>query len=179
MNYPYLSGVNYESVVDGPGVRAAIFLSGCNHNCPGCHNQETHDPTYGSQLNDAMIYTIAYLIDRRPYLSGITLTGGDPLYNVEATLNFLKKLKEDLAERWDSLTVWLYTGYTWEQLMCRRAIDEHLQELLSMVHVVVDGPFLQSKADARLPFCGSSNQRLIDVQKSLQLSVPLLFNPFL
>jgi len=177
MKYPYLSGVNYESVADGPGVRAAIFLSGCGHNCPGCHNPDTHDPHCGSQLSDASIYTIAYLIENRPYISGITLTGGDPLYDVEATLNFVKRLSEYLEDRWNNLSVWLYTGYTWEQLMKRYAVDDNLKLLLSMVDVVVDGPFVQSLADKRLAFCGSSNQRIIDVKGSLKIGLPLLYNP--
>lgn len=177
MIYPYLSGVNYESVADGPGVRAAIFLSGCNHNCPGCHNPDTHNPCFGAEISQASITTIAYLIDKRPYISGITLTGGDPLYDVEATLNFVSDLKTELGERWDELNVWLYTGYTWEQLMLRYRIDDNLQKLLHMVDVVVDGPFVQSLADKRLAFCGSSNQRIIDVKDSLKLGLPLLFNP--
>lgn len=176
MTYPYLSGVNYESVADGPGVRAAIFLSGCTHNCPGCHNRQTHDPCYGSQLNDAMIYTIAYLIDNRPHISGITLTGGDPLYNIEATANFLSKLKEYLGERWNKLNVWLYTGYTWNQIMEKYKTDEHLQRLLLMVDVVVDGPFIQNQADKRLAFRGSLNQRIVDVQRSMKYGIPVQWN---
>ena len=177
MIYPYLSGVNYESVADGPGVRAAIFLSGCNHNCPGCHNPDTHNPCFGSQISKASIVTIAYLIDKRPYISGLTLTGGDPLFNVKATMNFLTELKSELGERWEKLDKWLYTGYTWEQLMMRYRMDEDLQNLLSMIDVVVDGPFVKSLADKRLAFCGSSNQRIIDVKGSLKIGLPLLFNP--
>ena len=176
MTYPYLSGVNYESVADGPGVRAAIFLSGCTHHCPGCHNPQTHDPHYGSRLNDAMIYTIAYLIDKRPYISGITLTGGDPLYDIEATTNFLYRLREYLGERWNSLNVWLYTGYTWKQIMYKYASNEHLQKLLLLIDVIVDGPYVAAGADKRLPFRGSVNQQLIDVRQSIKIGIPVWWN---
>ena len=177
MTYPYLSGVNYESIADGPGVRTAIFLSGCNHNCPGCHNPDTHDPRYGERITEPTIGTIAYNIHIRRFLSGITLTGGDPLYDVERTYDFLYSLRNKLGNRWDSLSVWLYTGYTWEQLMKRYAVEDNLKLLLSMIDVVVDGPFVPSLADKRLAFCGSSNQRIIDVRGSLKLGLPLLFNP--
>lgn len=177
MTYPYLSGINYESAADGPGVRTAIFLSGCNHNCPGCHNPDTHDPRYGEWMTEQTIGTIAYNIHIRRFLSGITLTGGDPMYDVDRTYNFLHSLRNKLGNRWDTLSIWLYTGYTWEQLMKRYAADDKLRLLLSMIDVVVDGPFVQSLADKRLAFCGSSNQRIIDVKGSLKLGLPLLYNP--
>lgn len=176
MTYPYLSGITYESVVDGPGVRAAIFLSGCEHNCCNCHNPETHNPYNGYLLNEAMIYTIAHLIYNRSFISGITLTGGDPLYNIEATLNFLNKLKEDLDDTWNFLNKWLYTGYTWEQLMQRYHSNMHLQKLLSMIDVIVDGPYVESLSDKSLAFKGSSNQRIIDVQESLKRNTIILWN---
>ena len=174
--YPYLSGVNYESVVDGPGIRAAIFLSGCKHLCPGCHNPQTHNPQFGSQLNNAMIYTIAYSINNRDYIDGITLTGGDPLYNIEATFDFLMKLRNDLGDRWNKLNVWLYTGYTWAQLIEKRKTDYFLKTLLSMIDVVVDGPYVELHADKTLAFRGSANQRIIDVKKSIEQNQIVLWN---
>ena len=177
MTYPYISGINYESIADGPGVRAAIFLSGCNHSCPGCHNPQAQDPQFGQPITDELIEGIANNIASRDYLSGITLTGGDPLFDVEKTCNFLLSLRKSLGCLWGDYSVWLYTGYTWGQLMKLRAADEYFRTLLSMVDVVVDGPFVQSLADKRLAFCGSSNQRVIDVRGSLKLGLPLLFNP--
>lgn len=176
MIYPYISGVNYESVADGPGVRAAIFLSGCTHNCPGCHNPQTHDPCFGSQIDELTINNIAHNIHRRSFLSGITLTGGDPLYDTDKTYQFLYSLRNRMGNRWDTLSVWLYTGYTWEKLMKLYPTFENLRSLLSMIDVIVDGPFIQSQADKTLAFRGSTNQRLIDVQKSLQQGVPVLWN---
>ena len=177
MIYPYISGVDYESVADGPGVRTAIFLSGCTHNCPGCHNPQTHDPCFGKEIGELIIGTIAHNINIRNFLSGITLTGGDPLYDTDKTYQFLYSLRNKICNRWEKLSVWLYTGYTWEQLMKLYPTYQNLQHLLSMVNVVVDGPFIQKQADKTLAFRGSSNQRLIDVQKSLQQGVPVLWNP--
>lgn len=176
MIYPYISGVDYESVADGPGVRAAIFLSGCTHNCPGCHNPQTHDPCHGVEMNELVVNTIAYNIHIRKFLSGITLTGGDPLYDTDKTYAFLVSLRNKLGKRWDTTSVWLYTGYTWEKLMKLYPAFDNLRNLLSMVDVVVDGPFIQTRADKTLAFRGSSNQRLIDVQKSLKQGVPVLWN---
>lgn len=176
MIYPYVSGVDYESVADGPGVRAAIFLSGCTHNCTGCHNPQTHDPCHGVEANELIVNTIAHNIHIRKFLSGITLTGGDPLYDTDKTYAFLYSLRNRLSKRWDTTSVWLYTGYTWEKLMKLHPAFDNLRNLLSMVDVVVDGPFIQSRADKTLAFRGSSNQRLIDVQKSLKQGVPVLWN---
>jgi anaerobic ribonucleoside-triphosphate reductase activating protein len=176
MIYPYISGINYESVADGPGVRAAIFLSGCTHTCPGCHNPKTHDPCCGSRINELTINNIAHNIHVARFLSGITLTGGDPLYNIDQTYNFLYSLRNRVGEQWNTMSVWLYTGYTWEKLMKLYPAFENLRSLLSMIDVIVDGPFIQSQADKTLAFRGSTNQRLIDVQKSLQQGVPVLWN---
>ena len=172
----YLSGVDYESVTDGPGVRTSIFLSGCKHMCPGCHNPETHNPQFGSKLNDVMIETIAYFIGNRPYLDGITLTGGDPLYNPEATLEFVLHLKRSLDKQWNKLSVWLYTGYTWEQIEQNMQSNDSLKYLVSMIDVIVDGQFIESLSDKRLAFKGSSNQRIIDVKSSIENKSVVLYS---
>lgn len=171
---PYISGIDYESVADGPGIRAAIFLSGCNHNCPGCHNPQTHDPFFGQPADDNLIDGIADNLKERDYLTGITLTGGDPLFNPGYTLAFLRALRMRLFTRWNKYSVWLYTGYTWEQVLMRMKKDISLRILVSMCEVVVDGPFVEALADKTLAFRGSSNQRLIDVQKSLKQGVTVL-----
>lgn len=173
---PYLSGVNYESVADGPGVRAAIFLSGCNHFCPGCHNPDTHDPMYGQPIDSAVLETIASNIESKSYISGITLTGGDPLYNPRYTYNFVRALRHRLWRTWSNYSIWLYTGYTWEQIVARMQKDTHLRLLISMCNVVVDGMFVQTLADKTLAFRGSSNQRLIDVSQSLKQGHPVLWD---
>ena len=176
MTYPYLSGINYESVADGPGIRAAIFLSGCTHNCQGCHNPQTHDPCFGARIDELAVNNIAHNIHIRNFLSGITLTGGDPLYDIDKTYNFLYSLKNRMGARWDTLSIWLYTGYTWEKLMKLYPTFENLRCLLSMIDVIVDGQFVQDQADKTLAFRGSSNQRLIDVKQSIKQRVPVIWN---
>ena len=88
----HIAGVNYDSLVDGEGVRAAIYLSGCRHHCPGCHNYDAQSPEFGQILTPSLLSSIAEEIKKREYLSGITLTGGDPLYDPEATEIMLEAL---------------------------------------------------------------------------------------
>ena len=160
-----VAGVNYDSLADGEGVRAAIFFSGCSHHCPGCHNLKAQDSQYGVVVTPELIQTVAAEINKRPYLSGITLTGGDPLFHALQTTEFLRKL---LAMLDRPLTVWLYTGYVWEKVSRLNIFD--------MVDIVVDGPFVQELADKRLPFRGSVNQRIIDVRKSKESASVVLYN---
>ena len=161
VDYGFLAGVNYESACDGTGVRTAIFFSGCAHNCPGCHNPETHDPHFGVLISENIIYEIAEEIKKRPYLSGITLTGGDPLYKPLAVLRFLVKLKRFLGFL---PNIWLYTGYTMDQIERGDIPDPlHGRMLVDMCDVIVDGPFVKDLADKRLAFRGSSNQHIIAI----------------
>ena len=167
-----LAGVNYESLVDGEGVRVAIYLSGCPHHCPNCQNPETWDSKNGERITDKLVASIADEIDKRPFITGITLTGGDPMYKADDTWLFLLKLANyigDLAV--DDFNIWIYTGYTWEELMEGKGFpfpeQIAIKALLNVTTVLVDGPFIQELADKRLLFRGSSNQRLIDVQQSL------------
>lgn len=170
--YPRIAGVNYESMVDGEGVRAVIFLSGCSHHCPECHNHAAQDPNYGVECTDELLEEIADEIKKRPFISGITLSGGDPFYDVEKTRNFLMALSERYIEKGiHPQTVWIYTGYTFDEIadMYRASSGKRLAiyELLTNCEVLVDGRFEKELADKRLAFRGSSNQRIIDVKKSI------------
>ena len=162
--YPNLSGVNFESFVDGEGVRATIYLSGCSHNCPGCHNPQAHDPLAGASLSLEDIKSIASEINKRPYLTGITLSGGDPFFNTNKTANFLLALLGFIEK--DNLTIWIYTGFCFKDIL--QIESQSARKLLSLTDVLVDGPFIQSLASKTLKFRGSSNQRIIDVQKTLE-----------
>lgn len=162
--YPNIAGVDYESCTDGEGVRTAIYLSGCSHHCLSCHNPETHDPDYGTPITNDLIAQLADRINNTPNLSGITLTGGDPFYDPEKTARFLFILRPYLSH---SPNIWCYTGYTWEQLAGMTRQNKYANLLLSAIDVIVDGEFVQTLADKRLPFAGSSNQRIIDVKQSL------------
>lgn len=151
-----LSGVTGDSIVDGPGLRLTIFTQGCLHNCPGCHNPQTHDPNGGSWADTEDILAAAA---ENPLLDGITLSGGDPFLQPVPCL----ALAEGAHKL--GLNVWTYTGYTWEALLEENDADK--LALLKETDVLVDGPFLLAERSLELQFCGSRNQRLIDVKKSL------------
>ena len=145
-----LSGVTGDSIVDGPGLRLTIFTQGCLHHCPGCHNPQTHDPEGGSWADTEDILAAAA---ENPLLDGITLSGGDPFLALAEGAHKI------------GLNVWTYTGYTWEALWEENAPEKIA--LLKETDVLVDGPFLLAERSLELRFCGSRNQRLIDVKKSL------------
>ncbi|MBR3100133.1 MAG: anaerobic ribonucleoside-triphosphate reductase activating protein [Muribaculaceae bacterium] len=139
--------------VDGPGLRTSVYLAGCPHHCPGCHNPQSWDPCGGREMSvDELMAVIAY--NEAP----LTLSGGDPMAQPQAVLQLLRRVKAELG-----LNVWLYTGYTWEQLV--QAPD--LAAILPFVDVVVDGPFVLAQRDTTLRFRGSANQRLINVPATL------------
>lgn len=151
-----LSGVTGDSIVDGPGLRLTIFTQGCLHNCPGCHNPQTHDPNGGSWADTEDILAAAA---ENPLLDGITLSGGDPFLQPVPCLALAEGVHKI------GLNVWTYTGYTWEALLEEN--DAEKLALLKETDVLVDGPFLLAERSLELRFCGSRNQRLIDVKKSL------------
>lgn len=151
-----LSGVTGDSIVDGPGLRLTIFTQGCLHHCPGCHNPQTHDPEGGSWADTEDILAAAA---ENPLLDGITLSGGDPFLQPVPCLALAEGAHKI------GLNVWTYTGYTWEALLEEN--DAEKLALLKETDVLVDGPFLLAERSLELLFCGSRNQRLIDVKKSL------------
>ena len=151
-----LSGVTGDSIVDGPGLRLTIFTQGCLHHCPGCHNPQTHDPEGGSWADTEDILAAAA---ENPLLDGITLSGGDPFLQPVPCLALAEGAHKI------GLNVWTYTGYTWEALSEENDADK--LALLKETDVLVDGPFLLAERSLELQFCGSRNQRLIDVKKSL------------
>ena len=145
-----------DSIVDGPGLRLTIFTQGCPHHCPGCHNPQTHDPEGGSWADTEDILAAAA---ENPLLDGITLSGGDPFLQPVPCLALAEGAHKI------GLNVWTYTGYTWEALLEEN--DAEKLALLKETDVLVDGPFLLAERSLELRFCGSRNQRLIDVKKSL------------
>lgn len=161
----YLCGVNFESMVDGEGVRAVLFVSGCLHNCPYCHSPQTHNFTYGVEVNQELIDEINKEITKRPYISGITLSGGDCMYSPVETLKLIKKLNIPHNN------IWCYTGFTFEQLIT----NNNQLQLLKHINVLVDGRFEYDKRDISLAFKGSSNQRIIDVKQSLKQGKVILY----
>lgn len=161
-----IAGFVNDSIVDGPGLRFAVFTQGCLHNCPGCHNPETHDVNGGREED---VETLIVKMKQNPLLSGLTLSGGDPMLQPVPCLTLAK------AAHAAFLNVWTYTGYTWEQLMQRQNADE--MALIQETDVLVDGPFILAQRSLELDWCGSKNQRLIDVKKSLAAGNVVLWTP--
>ena len=139
------------SIVDGPGIRYGVFVQGCPHNCPGCHNQASHEFGAGKDKNIEEIYNN---IKAAPSTQGVTFSGGEPFEQAEAFAELGKLLKD--------YNIWCYTGYTYEQLQNKPGADK----LLAVIDVLVDGPFVQSKKSLDALYKGSTNQRLIDMNKT-------------
>ena len=148
-----------ESIVDGEGIRTVIWTQGCRHNCPSCHNPSTHDFD-GGFLRD--VEDLCEEIKNISFQDGITLSGGDPLEQIDACLEIAKFCHSI------DLNVWCYTGYTTEALLKSCEKEENLRELLENIDVLVDSPFILELKSYNVPFRGSSNQRIIDCKKSIE-----------
>ena len=154
------SPTTFDSIVDGPGLRAVIWTQGCNHNCKGCQNPQTHDLCGGYEADTD---DIAKNIQKLKLHRGVTLSGGEPFMQSEALIEVAKVCKAN------NLDVWAYTGYTFEELVDKKnpSYFNNLN-LLRNIDVLVDGRFIEAKRDISLKFRGSSNQRIIDVKKTLE-----------
>lgn len=150
-----------ESYVDGPEIRFTVFTQGCIHNCPGCHNPQTHDFNKGIYFDNEKIVE---LMNKNPLIEGLTLSGGDPLMQIDECLDLAKMVKNQ-DKNYDIV---LYTGYTFEQIIEMGKNNDNLMELLKYIDYLIDGPFILKLRDLELNYCGSSNQRVIDVQKTLK-----------
>ena len=147
-----------DSIVDGEGIRTVVWTQGCIHNCPGCHNPETHsfDKGYLVEVDE-----LCNQIKELEFQDGVTLSGGDPMCQIDACLEIAKFCQSN------NLNVWCYTGYTMETLLKRCDKENKLRELLLNIDVLVDSPFILELKSYNVPFRGSSNQRLIDSKKSV------------
>ena len=148
---------------DRPGLRTSIYMAGCNHHCPGCHNHASWDPKGGEERSlDELMQGIAY--NEAP----VTLSGGDPLQPPDGTRALIHRIKQELG-----YNVWCFTGYTWEEI----EKDPVLLDVVRELDVLVDGPFIQAQRDISLRFRGSRNPRLIDVQRTLATGHLTLWTP--
>jgi anaerobic ribonucleoside-triphosphate reductase activating protein len=152
-----VAGIIKESIVDGPGIRMVVFSQGCKHNCPGCHNPETHSFEGGSLVS---IDSILEQAKKNPLLDGITLSGGDPFEQAEALAELAGKAKML------GLNVITYTGYTYEYLLQHSTKRTEWAKLLGQTDILVDGRFDLQKKNALLKFRGSTNQRIIDLNRT-------------
>ena len=166
-----ISGIVEDSIVDGPGLRLCVFVQGCPHHCPGCHNPQTHDFNAGREVD---LQDIFRKYKENPLLSGVTISGGEPFCQAGPLAVLGSMIHEEGGE------VITYTGYLYEDLVQRAAHEEAVTALLSVTDLLIDGPYIEAHRSLETPFRGSSNQRLLLIRQGLSaglapepLSLPL------
>lgn len=165
----YYGNILYYDIANGPGIRTALFVSGCRNHCPGCFNEVTWDFHYGKPYTDQ---TEAEIIDslKLPVCDGLTILGGEPFEpeNQPTVLHLIQEARSAVPEK----SIWMYSGYTWEKLTGQIPSHAYLKditpEILKNIDTLVDGKFMLEKRDLMLNYRGSSNQRIIEVQPSLK-----------
>lgn len=162
--------IKYCDIANGPGIRTSVFVSGCRNACRGCFNTEAWDFDFGEDFSDEVQQAVIQSVSNR-YASGITLLGGEPMdeRNQEAVLGFIRRVRNTLPDT----SIWLYTGFTLEQLFGLKTarvqcITPHTDEILALIDVLVDGPYIDEEHSIMLRFKGSRNQRIIDMKKSIR-----------
>lgn len=159
MNY---HDITHDNMLNGDGIRVVLWVAGCEHHCQGCQNPITWNPDDGKPFTAAEIDEIFTELGK-DHVSGITFSGGDPLH--PANRNMVYNIGKIVQQSYPNKTVWMYTGYTWEQIL----EDAELLAMMDAVDVLVDGRFEESLLDKNAKWVGSSNQRVIDVLKSLKV----------
>lgn len=153
-----IAGTANDSIVDGPGIRYTIFTQGCPHNCPGCHNPQTHDFCGGTVVDTKNLIDE---IKSNPLLDGVTFSGGEPFCQPAPLCEIAAQIKNT------GMNIVTYTGYTFEYLLENATSENGYMELLSYTDILVDGEFLIGQKTLDAEFKGSKNQRVIDCNKSL------------
>lgn len=165
MNY---HNIKTDDMLNGDGLRVTCWVSGCNMGCFNCYNPQTWDFNSGIPFTENTMQEILYDLSK-PYIKGLTLSGGHPLdpHNAPKVLEIVKRVKMVFPNK----DIWIYSGYVWENIMK----DETLREILKYIDVLVDGAYVDELRDISLAFRGSSNQRIIDVSKSLEQNKVILW----
>lgn len=167
-NNLHIMAVTGPDINNGPGFRVTIWVSGCTHACPGCQNKHTWKYGQGHKLDDMVPYHITCkekilnLIGDK-HIDGVTISGGDPLDQSAQALKELAKFLSNIKKRYPEKSIWLYTGYFIEDLK-----NYPYKEVIKNCDVIIDGPYVKEKRNITIPFRGSTNQRIIDVQKSFK-----------
>ena len=149
--------ITKDDMLNGDGLRVVLWVSGCSHCCKECQNPVTWDPNSGILFDESAKQEIFEQLEKA-YISGITFSGGDPLY--VQNISEVTKLAKEIKEKYPSKTIWLYTGFCWDEI---KTLD-----VVKYCDVIVDGPFVQEEFDGKLHWKGSKNQRVIDVQETLR-----------
>ena len=180
MNYAKIDRCEY---VNGNGIGVSLYVSGCHFHCPGCFNQDAWDFNYGKEWNEEAVNKLLEYANK-PYINRVTILGGEPLAkeNASEIINIVKKIKEKFPDK----KIWLYTGFTWKQIFNPAVLDildserdtyiDTVKNIVSMCDVLVDGKYIEALHDATLKWRGSSNQRVINVQKTLETGKIVLYN---
>lgn len=149
--------ITKDDMRNGDGLRAVLWVAGCTHKCKNCHNPITWDIHGGLEFDDGAKEELFEILSR-PYIAGVTLSGGDPLH--PANCNEISILIDEIRAKFPQKTIWMYTGFTWEEV--------HTLPAVRKADVLVDGPYMEEQADRKIMWRGSANQRVIDVRESLK-----------
>ena len=171
MNY---GRIYYCDIANGIGCRTALFVSGCTHHCKGCFNEETWDFGYGEPFTEKQENEIIESL-KPEYIDGLTVLGGEPMEvsNQKALRPFLERVKAECPDK----TIWIYSGYTWDELADpdnKRCHSDDTSVILGLIDILVDGRFVEELKDITLNFRGSSNQRILDMKATLERGASVL-----
>jgi anaerobic ribonucleoside-triphosphate reductase activating protein len=159
--------ITHDDMLNGDGIRVVLWVSGCIHNCRGCQNPLTWNPDNGINF-DAQARDEIFSALKQKHISGITFSGGDPLHPANRGKVFC--LIKDIKQQFPSKTIWIYTGYTWEEIH----ENKYIPHIIKYADVLVDGRFKEELADVNYPWAGSTNQRVIDIQESIKKGTVIL-----
>lgn len=172
----YYSEIKYNDIANGPGVRTSLFVSGCRHHCPECFNKETWTFNHGRIFTEETEKDILKSLDS-PYIDGLSILGGEPLEPENQSQ--VSILLMDIREKFPSKSIWIWTGFTFEDILTHdpncRAVTPVINDIFRDIDVLVDGLFDENRKDLLLRFRGSSNQRIIDIPKSLKSNQTILW----